>query len=101
MNICNGFSSETAVIFCFCIADANKIQVGSYEKENIYIKDAIISDRMITLDRYEKNEDGAFEPVIVDYITSNVSDSKEPLSLDVVVTELKKKEIWMIFMRIW
>ena len=85
----------TCYMYKLCIADANKIQVGSYEKENIYIKDAIISDRMITLDRYEKNEDGAFEPVIVDYITSNVSDGKEPLSLDVVVTELKKKEIWM------
>ena len=85
----------TCYMYKLCIADANKIQVGSYEKENIYIKDAIISDRMITLDRYEKNEDGAFEPVIVDYITSNVSGGKEPLSLDVVVTELKKKEIWM------
>ena len=85
----------TCYMYKLCITDANKIQVGSYEKDNIYIKDAIISDRMITLDRYEKNEEGVFESVIVDYITSNVSDSKEPLSLDVVVTELKKKEVWM------
>ncbi|MBE5947967.1 MAG: hypothetical protein E7261_02940 [Lachnospiraceae bacterium] len=82
-------------MYKLCIADENKIQVGSYEKANVYIDEAVISDGMITLDRYEKNEDGSFEPIVVDYITSNVSDSKEPLTLDVVITELKKKEIWM------
>lgn len=85
----------TCYMYKLCIVNENKIQVGSYEKENVYISNADISDGMITLERYEKNEDGSFKAIAVDYITSNVSDSKEPLSLDIVVTELKKKEIWM------
>lgn len=91
----DAIGNYTCYMYKLCIADENKTQVGSYEKDNIYIKEAVISDGMITLERYEKSEDGSFEPIIVDYITSNVSDSKEPLSLDVVITELKKKEIWM------
>lgn len=93
--IADALGYYTCYMYKLCIVNENKIQVGSYEKENVYISKAAISDGMITLDRYEKNEDGNFEAIVVDYITSNVSDSKESLSLDVVVTELKKKEIWM------
>ncbi len=93
--VTDALGDYTCYMYKLCIADENKIQVGSYEKDNVYIREAAISDGMITLDRYEKNEDGGFESIIVDYITSNVSDSKEPLSLDVVITELKKKEVWM------
>ncbi|MBQ9764855.1 MAG: hypothetical protein IJW18_01500 [Lachnospiraceae bacterium] len=75
-----------------CIIDGDATQVGIYEKENIYIKDITISDRMITLDRYQKDETGEFKPIEVDYLTRNTSTGNEILGIRNVATELKKKE---------
>ena len=86
---------DTAYMYKLCIINEEKIQVGSYQKENVYIEEAVISEGMITLNRFEKTEDGSFLPIEVDYLTSNVSESRTPLSLSVIVTELKKKEIWL------
>lgn len=85
----------TCYMYKLCIIDEDNSLVGSYKKDNVYIEDADISDGMIILNRFEKDEEGQFNSIVVDYLTLNVSEKKEPLSTDVVVTELKKKEIWM------
>lgn len=76
-----------------CIIEEDTTQVGSYQKDNIYIKEAEILDGMITLNRYSKLEDGEFEEITTDYLTRNTSESRKALTVRYVTTDLKKKEV--------
>ncbi len=75
-----------------CIMEEDTTEVGLYQKDNVYIKEAEILDGMITLSRYSKLEDGKFEPIETDYLTRNTSESRKALTLRYVTTDLKKKE---------
>ena len=75
-----------------CIMEEDTTEVGLYQKDDIYIKEAEILDGMITLSRYSKLEEGEFEPIETDYLTRNTSETRKALTLRYVTTDLKKKE---------
>lgn len=75
------------------IVDENKNNVGTYEKDGIFIKSVEFSEGMITINRASQNDDGEYEDIAVDYLTRNTSGGKPALGLSVAATELKKKEV--------
>lgn len=59
----------------------------TYEKENTYIIDCDISEEMIILTRYAKNEDGALYKITDDEILNNSTESTTKNKLSSVITE--------------
>lgn len=59
----------------------------TYEKENTYIIDCDISEEMIVLTRYAKNEDGVLYKITDDEILNNSTESTTKNKLSSVITE--------------
>lgn len=75
------------------IVGTNSRQVGSYHKDTYYFTEADITENIITLTRFQKNQNGNFIPAEKDIITNNTAATQKELTLSFIATELKKKEI--------
>lgn len=75
------------------IVDSNNQKAGTYQKENYYFTEAVIDENMITLERYTKNAERSFAPAQEDYITNNTASVGNKLTLSMIATDLKKKEL--------
>ncbi len=58
-----------------------------YAKEGVYVTDLAFTDRMVTLIRSRKNEDGSFSSIEDDTIVDNSADEETKNHLERVVTE--------------
>ena len=75
----------------------SKENIESYQKENIYIQDVIISGNMLKLERLTKDEEGNFVETTSDqFINKNVG-AKPLIQITSIATELKKKELILQF----
>ena len=75
----------------------SKENIESYQKENIYVTDVSIEGNMLKLERVSRNEAGELVTIDNDrFINKNVS-ANPIISLSVIATELKKKELILDF----
>lgn len=75
----------------------SKEDIESYQKDNVYVTDVSIEGNMLKLDRVSKDESGNFVAIDNDrYINKNVN-ANPLITLSVIATDLKKKELILNF----
>lgn len=75
----------------------SKEDIESYQKDNVYVTDVSIEGNMLKLERMSKNEAGNFAAIDNDrFINKNVS-ANPLITLSVIATDLKKKELILDF----
>lgn len=79
------------------IVDTNSREVGNYQKDTYYFTEASITENIITLTRFQKDENGNFVSTEQDIITNNTAATQKELTLSFIATELKKKELGLNF----
>ena len=75
----------------------SKEDIESYQKDNVYVTDVSIEGNMLKLDRVSKDEAGNFVAIDNDrFINKNVN-ANPLITLSVIATDLKKKELILNF----
>ena len=63
------------------IVDTNSREVGNYQKDTYYFTEASITENIITLTRFQKDENGNFVSTEQDIITNNTAATQKELTL--------------------
>lgn len=75
----------------------SKEDIESYQKENVYISQVTVEGNMLKLKRMSKDGSGVFAAIGDDqYINKNVAETPD-VSLSVIATDYKKKELTLDF----
>lgn len=73
----------------------NKIEV--YQKDNIYVSSASVTNNILNMNRLTKNEEGKFVETSEDKLVNRQAENSQLIKLDTIVTDLKNKELVLIF----
>ena len=68
----------------------------TYQREGIYVTDALIENNLITLTRVAKSEDGSYNNISSDQIVNNLVDESGYNSSEVVVTQTYQKIVQLV-----